>query len=57
MNFCFLDLPGTPDISGVPGLQSLIFGAILWLSELFLTKLVITTFDLHGRKKLFAVIK
>ena len=33
MNFCFFELPGTPDISGVPGLQSLNFGAIFWLSE------------------------
>ena len=33
MNFCFFDLPGTLDISGVPGLQSSNFGAIFWLSR------------------------
>ena len=27
------ELPGTPDISGVPGLQRSIFGAVFWLSE------------------------
>ena len=57
MNFWFFELPGTPDISGVPGLQSFIFGAILWLSELFLAKMVIIVIDLHGKKKLLAFMK
>ena len=58
MNFCFFELPGTPDIiSGVPGLQSEIFEVIFWLSEPSLAKIVIITFDLHGKKKLFAVMK
>ena len=33
MNFLLFDLPGTPDISGVPGLQSYIFRVIYWLLE------------------------
>ena len=56
-NFCFFELPGTPDISGVPGLQSYIFGAIFWLSEPLLAKMVKIVFDLHGKKKLLVFMK
>ena len=39
MNFCFFELPGTPDISGVPGL-SYNFWVLIWLSEPLLAKKV-----------------
>ena len=51
MNFCFFELPGSPDISGVPGLQSYISGAIFWLSEPLLAEKLLTAFHNLGNKK------
>ena len=56
MNFCFFELPGTPDISGVPGLQSSIFGAIFWLSESLLTKMLLIVINHLGIRQLFAIM-
>ena len=53
MNFCFFDLPGTPDISGVPGLQSYNFGAIFWLSEPLLAKKLLIMFAHLSKRQLF----
>ena len=56
MNFCFFDLPGTPDISGVPGLQSSNFGAIFWLSESLLAKMLLIVLDHLGIWQLIAIM-